>query len=347
MSTARVFTNPKDSYKQGDGVTVNSSGKLYFREPGVGSTTLKAVYSDKALTIPLINPVILDSGGRAPDIFLNGDYNIQHTTSADVQIWRVNNYQPPVVDGQFDAWDASLTFAVNDYVRYTDNLYYVSLASGNVGNVPSTSPTYWSQVFFLTVYNATDTYASGAIVFYSGSLWESRSGSTGITPGTDETYWVLSGTPGAKSGYINSSFEFYLRTSPASFDIATNVTIATYETIGPTGSGATHEYAGYTPAQVDNAKFAIFDLSSSCNKSTGTDERFNLFCQFRKVGDTAVRLGPSSGGYGGATHGQDNGYADGQIVVPIDSSGIFEVYWSTLGTPNFTGLTIRYIGVKS
>ncbi len=190
MSTTRVFTDPRSQHFKSDGVSVNSSGKLYFREPGPNSTTLKNIYSDKDLTTPFINPVILDSNGRAPEIFLNGDYNVQMTDSADVQIWRIDNYQPPAVDGQFGEWGSTLTYAVNDYVRYTDGNYYVSLQSGNAGNVPSSSPAYWSQAFFITVYNASDTYALNEIVYRSGDLYTSlQNSNTGNTPETSGTFW--------------------------------------------------------------------------------------------------------------------------------------------------------------
>ena len=350
MSTTRVFTNPQESYTLDDGATVNSSGKLYFREPGPSSTTLKTVYSDKNLTVPLINPVILDAGGKAPPIYLDGDYNVQLTTSADVQVWRVDNYQPPTVEGQFDAWDSSLTYAVNDYIRYTDGKYYVSLVSGNVGNTPSSSPSWWSEVFFLTVYNASETYASGAIVYYSGQLWEARSATTGTTPGTDDSIWVLSGTPSSKTGYINTSFEFIQDAPvsiPAQFSITSAVPDSTYQTIGPSGSGADNVYPDYTPGDVDNAKFAIFDVSCNCSKNTGTDERFVMSMKFRKPGSASIHAGPLSGGYGGATHGDDYGYGSGRIVVPIDEDGLFEVFWSSIGSPDFESIDIRYIGVRS
>ena len=193
MSTTRVFTNPKESYKKGDGVTVNSSGKLYFREPGNNTTTLKAVYANKELTAQLVNPVILDSGGRAPEIFLNGDYNVQHTDSSDVQIWRINNYQPVTVpEGQFADWDASLRYAVNDYVRYSNGEYYISLQSGNTGNTPTSSPTYWLKAFVSQFddYDSAFSYSIGDYVKVGNIYYVSLSNSNlGNAPAGSPSRW--------------------------------------------------------------------------------------------------------------------------------------------------------------
>ena len=94
---SRIFNDPAWQSTKDDG-SLNTSGKIYFREPGANSTTLKSVYSDAGLTLPLTNPVILGGDGRpGTEIWLNGDYNIQITDSSDppVQIERVNNYEPP------------------------------------------------------------------------------------------------------------------------------------------------------------------------------------------------------------------------------------------------------------
>ena len=95
---SRIYSDPRPQYFKEDGITVNSNGKLYFWQPGPSTTTPKPVYSDIALTIDLTNPVNLDANGRAPAMYLNGDYNVQHvevTATGEVQIWRVDYYEPP------------------------------------------------------------------------------------------------------------------------------------------------------------------------------------------------------------------------------------------------------------
>ena len=63
--------------------SVLSSGKLYFFV--AGSTTLpKAVYSNFALTTPIVQPVILDGSGNAPEYFMEaGLYKVVVRASDD------------------------------------------------------------------------------------------------------------------------------------------------------------------------------------------------------------------------------------------------------------------------
>ena len=62
-----------------------AGGSLTFSN--TGTSTPKAIYSDKALTVPLTNPVVLDSSGRAPaDIWGSGSYRVVLKNSADTVI---------------------------------------------------------------------------------------------------------------------------------------------------------------------------------------------------------------------------------------------------------------------
>lgn len=63
-------------------------GKLYSYV--VGTTTLKSLYADAALTTPLSNPVILDSNGEAT-IFGDGAYDLILKDSLDSQQWTETN----------------------------------------------------------------------------------------------------------------------------------------------------------------------------------------------------------------------------------------------------------------
>ncbi len=60
-----------------------NGGKLYFFQ--AGTTTPQNAYSDSALTLPLPNPITLDSAGRVPQFFLaDGTIKIRLTNSAGV-----------------------------------------------------------------------------------------------------------------------------------------------------------------------------------------------------------------------------------------------------------------------
>jgi hypothetical protein len=63
-------------------LTLLAGAKLYFYVPG--STTPRNTYTDSALTIPHANPVVADSGGRFPAIYLNPaqEYKCELKTSA-------------------------------------------------------------------------------------------------------------------------------------------------------------------------------------------------------------------------------------------------------------------------
>ena len=83
-------------------------GFLYFYD--IGTTTPRATYSDRALTIPNSNPVLLDSTGRANvNVWLDGAYTVVCKQSNGVTIWTedVDNGAtsgtaiPSLVSGQF------------------------------------------------------------------------------------------------------------------------------------------------------------------------------------------------------------------------------------------------------
>ncbi len=345
MTENRVFTDPRPQSKKADG-SVNTNGKLFFREPGSNTTTLKSVYSDKALQIAYTNPVILDDEGRIPTIYLNGDYNVQMTDSNESQLWRVDNYQPSVSGEQYSAWDASITYSANDIVRYTDGEYYVSLQSSNLGRTPSATSTYWSQTYLFVVYNSSQEYQTGDVVYYNGALWASYNGPhTGVTPGTDSTRWRLQGNAPQKSGFIDLSFMYLDGGTGATitYDVSTNVTESTYESIGPSGSGADNEWSTL-PSIPSTAKALIISTSILVIKNTGADERFSLACQFRQTGDDRVYLGASGRNYGGATAGEAQASSRMNVIVPLDSNLRFDAFWSTLGSPDTSTVDIYYVG---
>lgn len=80
-----------------------SGGKLYTY--AAGSTTPLTTYSDASLTTPNLNPVILDSAGRATVFLQQRAYKFVLTTSADVELWTRDNvlaYAPYSLDTSID-----------------------------------------------------------------------------------------------------------------------------------------------------------------------------------------------------------------------------------------------------
>lgn len=67
-----------------------AGGKLYFFIAGTDFPT--PAYADPGMLVPLQNPLILDSAGRAPEIFLGPQsYKLMLTTSLGVGIWTADN----------------------------------------------------------------------------------------------------------------------------------------------------------------------------------------------------------------------------------------------------------------
>lgn len=100
-----------------------SGGKL--RIYTVDTTSLASVYSNVGMTVALTNPVVADSAGRLPPIFLAaGTYDLALLTSADALVDSFDDYVVPDLTGLDD-----ITFAdVSKTADYT-------LAAGDSGKV--------------------------------------------------------------------------------------------------------------------------------------------------------------------------------------------------------------------
>lgn len=92
------------------GVAVNG-GKL--RVYNVNTTTLSSLYSDEALSTPLTNPVVADSNGFLPMIFVaEGTYDIAYLTAANVLIaGQSYNDWPTYTEGSAGSFERTLSGA--------------------------------------------------------------------------------------------------------------------------------------------------------------------------------------------------------------------------------------------
>lgn len=116
------------------------NGLVYFYESG--TTTAKTTFADINQTVPNTNPVVLSASGRQPNVFFNGVAKAVLATSADVQIEVRDPVGDTGADNQFSPWIPSFSYSAEDIVIY-DGGYYVSLTSGNINNIPSSSPSNW------------------------------------------------------------------------------------------------------------------------------------------------------------------------------------------------------------
>lgn len=78
---ASRFISP--TFDAGSGITPSSGAKLSFFE--TGTSTPKDTFTTSAATVANANPVIADSTGVFPDIFLSGVYKVKLTDKNDVQ----------------------------------------------------------------------------------------------------------------------------------------------------------------------------------------------------------------------------------------------------------------------
>ena len=142
------------------------SGKIAFKESG--TDTDKNTYADVNLTIANANPVILTAAGRQPNIYFDGNAKAILYSSADVQI----EVRDPIPGNDragdaFADWNALVVYDEADIVKASDNLYYTSIASGNVGNNPTSTSGKWEEVRFIGVWDAAQTYSIGNIIVAS------------------------------------------------------------------------------------------------------------------------------------------------------------------------------------
>lgn len=83
----RLANHPKFQAFDSNGDPL-SGGKLYTYE--AGTTTNKTTYSDRALSTPNANPIVLDSRGECACYF-SGTMKLVLKTSADVTVWTMDN----------------------------------------------------------------------------------------------------------------------------------------------------------------------------------------------------------------------------------------------------------------
>lgn len=164
--------------------------KAYFYKNG--TTTLQNVYQDVALAVPLTNPVVADSGGIFPAIFLSGTYTVKITDSSGVVLsgYPVNNVGGETVAGNFDSWSAINTYQIGALVTGSDGLRYVCVTASNLNNDPTSTTGYWAKVFFTQEWQSVTTYAQYQTVYVAGILYAStQAANLNNAPATSPNFW--------------------------------------------------------------------------------------------------------------------------------------------------------------
>jgi len=183
------YINPTPQYLDSAGNPV-AGGKVYFYL--TTTTTAKDTFSDEAESTANANPVILDAGGRAPAIWYTGVARVILKTSADVQIWDRDPVGSTVPASAMGAYNSGTTYAVDDQVLATDGNFYISISATNLNNEPSATPTKWSELATIRVWNTNETYDDLEVCRGpDGNLYRSTTGSNlGNNPTTDMQNWL-------------------------------------------------------------------------------------------------------------------------------------------------------------
>ncbi len=151
--------------------SVASGGKLYFYENETTPPVPKMVYSDPLMTVAHTQPIVLTSSAYLPDIFGEGLYTVVYTDENDVQVWSRDNVGSTEDSSQFEDWSSITRYRQNEIVRGSDGNYYRSIDSNNTGHDPVTSPEYWEQLEFITVWNEFVEYSQGKVVTHNDRIW--------------------------------------------------------------------------------------------------------------------------------------------------------------------------------
>ncbi len=191
------YENPVEQYLDGAGNPL-VNGKLFFFKSGTNSQL--ATFKDEIESIPNAQPVELDAAGRVPNIFFSGSAKVVlvaddlSTGETGKQIFERDPVGGEKELGDFTLWDAQVIYDVNDIVEGSNGKFYISLVNANQADNPVTpSPTKWSEIRFLGIYNVNISYAIGDVTQTTdGNLWKSlKAVNLNNDPSTDSgTNWI-------------------------------------------------------------------------------------------------------------------------------------------------------------
>ncbi len=166
-----------------------SGGKLHFTVSGTNDTD-KDTFADALGTTPNTNPVILDAAGRCPSAFGTGTFRVTLYDSDDVLISQRDSVSGGGGGGGIPFWDNITPYIVPNTVIGDDLNLYRAIVD-NDGEDPTSSATFWEQVDFNSLYNATRTYQEDELCISStGKFYRSLvAANINNTPSASPTEW--------------------------------------------------------------------------------------------------------------------------------------------------------------
>jgi hypothetical protein len=145
MTSLPRFFDPAPRYFTNN-ITGLPGAKLYFTV--AGSSTPKTTYQNKAGTLAHAHPVVADSNGIFPPIFLDGLYKVELKNAAGVTQsgWPIDNIGQDENVVPFGPYSSTITYQTDEVVTDSAGDWYRSKVDSNVGHEPSSSPTQWEAL---------------------------------------------------------------------------------------------------------------------------------------------------------------------------------------------------------
>ena len=336
------LSNPKIQYSDDAGNPL-PEGKLYFYDSG--TTNFRTTYADSGLSIANSNPVLLDGAGRVPSIFLEGNYRAILTDKDDNQIWELDPVTGTSGSAQFSDWLITTTYVLNDIVRGSDGKYYISITNSNLGNDPTSSTVNWSEMVFITMWNANQTYNTNETVTYSGVFYSSLiDNNTANQPDTSPTEWALSSGAGSK---VSKSGD----TMTGDLEIVKAIDELTgYKAVNSIGGLAIESLAttGNVRLSQTDAAGAIEKTILNASRNAGLTLSYNGVTKLATISSGAVATGQMKVTDAAPVSGQDltrkdyvdgttSKIANGYMILP---SGIIVQWGATNATAPSSNVTL-------
>lgn len=146
MTSLERFTDPQIR-PFGVNITTLPGAKLYFFV--ANSSTPAVTYSDKQGTIPNSNPVVADSNGIFPPIFIeNKLYRVTLTDRKNLVQpgYPLDNIGQDTITVPFGPWKSSYTYSSGEIVTGSDGNWYSSAVNNNLGHDPVTTTGFWDSI---------------------------------------------------------------------------------------------------------------------------------------------------------------------------------------------------------
>lgn len=192
---ANRFINPKPQFFDPATGEPIVEGELHFYEND--TLTDKDTFADVNATILNANPVPLNANGTVPNIFYNGTarvvltYDNNQIPDVAKQAFDLGSVGDSGSGSAFDVWNSVTEYEDGAIVVGSDEEIYRSLQNDNQGNDPTSSPTFWEKVSFISTWNANVTYGLTDIAQGSdGQLYRSiQASNLNKDPISQPTWW--------------------------------------------------------------------------------------------------------------------------------------------------------------